>query len=135
VLPASATVASAVTTGEPWILVVGSEADLRPRGWVSAERLAGLDGGTRLADVATDSFGHTFTVGDDSLRAALDAAVLSPAGVAVGVDEHGRVVGVATFDQLRSAVQAAQAAQDAVDAKDVLDEQVARQGQSPGATR
>ena len=47
----------------------------------------------------------------------------------------GRVVGVATFDQLRAAVQAAQAAQDALDAQDVLGEQVARQGQSPGATR
>ena len=45
------------------------------------------------------------------------------------------MVGVATFDQLRAAVQAAQAAQDALDAKDVLDEQVARQGQSPGAAR
>ena len=73
--------------------------------------------------MATDSFGHTFTVGDDSLRAALDAAVLSPAGVAIGVDGDGRVVGVATFDQLRAAVQAAQAAQDALDAQDVLDEQ------------
>ena len=102
---------------------------------MSAERLAGLDGETRLADVATDSFGHTFTVGDDSLRAALDAAVLSPAGVAIGVDGDGRVVGVATFDQLRAAVQAAQAAQDALDAQDILDAQAAQHGQSPGATR
>ena len=101
----------------------------------TADRLAGLDGGTRLENVTADSFGHTFTVGDDSLRAALDAAVLSPAGVAIGVDEHGRVAGVATFDQLRAAVQAAQAAQDALDAQDLLDEQVARQGQRPGATR
>jgi osmoprotectant transport system ATP-binding protein len=135
VLPATATVASAVKTGEPWILVVAGEADLTPRGWVSAERLAGLDGDTRLANVATDGFGHTFTVGDDSLRAALDAAVLSPAGVAIGVDGDGRVVGVATFDQLRAAVQAAQAAQDALDAQDVLDAQAAQQGQSPGASR
>jgi osmoprotectant transport system ATP-binding protein len=128
-------VGAAVKTAEPWILVVGSEADLRPRGWVSAERLAGLDDEKRLADVATDSFGHTFTVGDDSLRAALDAAVLSPAGVAIGVDDNGRVVGVATFDQLRAAVQAAQAAQDAVDAQDLLEARAAQQGQRPGATR
>ena len=52
--------------------------------------------------------GHTFRVGTDSLRAALDAAVLSPAGQAVGVDGDGLVHGVATFDQLRAAVQAAQ---------------------------
>ena len=135
VLPASATVASALKTGEPWILVVGGEADLTPRGWVSAERLAGLDGDTLLADVATDSFGHTFRVGDDSLRAALDAAVLSPAGVAIGVDDDGRVVGVATFDQLRAAVHAAQVAQDALDAQDVLNAAGAQQGQRPGATR
>ena len=135
VLPATTTVASAIKTGEPWLLIVGSEADLTPRGWVSAERLAGLDGGTQLKDVATDGFGHTFTVGDDSLRAALDAAVLSPAGVAIGVDGDGRVVGMASFDQLRAAVQAAQAAQDALDARDVLDAQAAQQGQSPGATR
>ena len=51
--------------------------------------------------------GHTFTVGTDSLRAALDAAVLSPAGQAVGVDGDGSVVGVVTFDQLRAAIQAA----------------------------
>jgi osmoprotectant transport system ATP-binding protein len=135
VLPASATVAAALKTGEPWILVVGSEADLTPHGWVPADRLAGLDGDTRLADVAADGFGHTFKVGDDSLRAALDAAVLSPAGVAIGVDGDGRVAGVATFDQLRSAVQAAQSAQDALDAQDLENEQDAGRGQIPGATR
>jgi osmoprotectant transport system ATP-binding protein len=133
VLPASATVAAAVKTGEPWILVVGGESDPTPRGWVSADRLAAADGETRLEDVAADSFGHTFTVGGDSLRAALDAAVLSPAGVAIGVDGDGRVVGVATFDQLRSAVHAAQVAQDALDEQDALQAAAGQQGQSPGA--
>ena len=113
VLPADATAASALKSGEPWILVVGAGDDRRPRGWVPADRLAGRDGDTRLAEVATEGFGHTFTVGDDSLRAALDAAVLSPAGQAVGVDADGRVLGVATFDQLRAAVQAAREADDA----------------------
>ena len=113
VLPADATAASALKSGEPWILVVGAGDDGRPRGWVPADRLAGLDGDTRLADVTTEGFGHTFTVGDDSLRAALDAAVLSPAGQAIGVDSAGRVLGVASFDQLRAAVQAAREADDA----------------------
>jgi osmoprotectant transport system ATP-binding protein len=36
--------------------------------------------------------------------------VLSPAAQAVGVDGDGRVLGVATFDQLRAAIQAADAA-------------------------
>jgi osmoprotectant transport system ATP-binding protein len=113
VMPADATAASALRSGEPWILVVGAGNDLRPRGWLAAGRLAGLDGETRLGDVAVDGFGHTFKVGDDSLRAALDAAVLSPAGQAVGVDPEGRVLGVASFDQLRTAVQAAREADDA----------------------
>jgi osmoprotectant transport system ATP-binding protein len=113
VLPVDATAASASRSGQPWILVVGAGNDLRPLGWVSADQLAGLDGETRLGSVPLDAFGHTFTVGDDSLRAALDAAVLSPAGQAIGVDAHGRVLGVASFDQLRAAVQAAREADDA----------------------
>jgi osmoprotectant transport system ATP-binding protein len=105
VLPADATVAKAQAAGEPWVLVVNGG---RPHGWVPAHRLAASPGDTPLGQVPVDGFGHTFTVGTDSLRAALDAAVLSPAGQAVGVDEDGRVVGVAGFDQLRAAVQAAQ---------------------------
>ena len=54
-----------------------------------------------------EPIGHPFTLGGDTLRAALDAAVLSPAGQAVAVDGDGRVLGVATFDQLRAAIQAA----------------------------
>ena len=104
VLGADATVAKAQDTGEPWILIVN---DGRPQGWVSSAGLAGHPGDTPLDQVRTDAIGHTFTAGTDSLRAALDAAVLSPAGQAVGVDDDGRVVGTATFDQLRTAIQAA----------------------------
>ena len=104
VLAADATVAKAQATGEPWILVVG---DGKPRGWVPAERLAAMSGDTPLGQVRADGFGHTFPVAGGSLRAALDAAVISPAGQAIGVDEDGRVVGVATFDQLKAAIQAA----------------------------
>jgi len=74
---------------------------------VAAATLAETPGDTPLAQVATEPVGHAFTVGTDSLRAALDAAVLSPAGQAVAVDGEGRVLGVATFDQLRAAIQAA----------------------------
>jgi osmoprotectant transport system ATP-binding protein len=109
VLPGDATVAKAQAVGEPWILVTG---DGKPRGWVPAQRLAALPGDTPLAQVRTEAVGHTFGVGDGSLRAALDAAVLSPAGQAIGVDGQGRVVGVATFDQLRAAIQAADSAAD-----------------------
>ena len=54
-----------------------------------------------------EPYGHTFDVGTDSLRAALDATVLSPAGQAVGVDDDGRVVGVTSYDRLRVAIHAA----------------------------
>lgn len=41
----------------------------------------------------------------DSLRAALEATVLSSTGQAVGVDADGRVVGVTFYDRLRVAIQ------------------------------
>ena len=109
VLSADATVAKALAAGEPWILVTDGG---KPRGWVQADSLGGHPGDTPLGQVPAEPFGHTFTVGTDSLRAALDAAVLSPAGQAVGVDDDGQVVGVATFDQLRAAIQAAERAAD-----------------------
>jgi osmoprotectant transport system ATP-binding protein len=102
VLPATSTVAAALAAGRPWICVTEAQ---RPRGWVDTATLAALAGGTPLGQVRAEPIGHPFTVGTDSLRAALDAAVLSPAGQAVGVDEDGLVLGVATFDQLRAAIQ------------------------------
>jgi osmoprotectant transport system ATP-binding protein len=107
VLPADATVATALATGQPWILVTS---DGVPQGWVPQHRLGAHGGDTPLSDVPREGYGHTFTAGADSLRAALDAAVLSPAGQAVGVDADGRVAGVLGYDQLRTAVQAADAA-------------------------
>jgi osmoprotectant transport system ATP-binding protein len=104
VLPAQATVAQALAAGRPWICVTEEE---RPRGWVDTATLAALPGDTSLGQVRAEPIGHPFTLGGDTLRAALDAAVLSPAGQAVAVDDDGRVLGVATFDQLRAAIQAA----------------------------
>jgi osmoprotectant transport system ATP-binding protein len=105
VLPAEATVTEALSAGQPWICVTDAQ---RPVGWVEAATLGALPGGTPLGQVPAEPIGHTFTVGTDSLRAALDAAVLSPAGQAVAVDGDGWVLGVATFDQLRAAIQAAE---------------------------
>jgi osmoprotectant transport system ATP-binding protein len=109
-LSADATVARAQATGEPWLLVTDGG---KPSGWIPADSLGGRPGDTPLGQVPAEPFGHTFTVGTDSLRAALDAAVLSPAGQAVGVDGDGQAVGVATFDQLRAAIQAAERAAEA----------------------
>ena len=71
-----------------------------------------MPGSARLAGVPLVSYGHTFRPDAHSLRAALDATVLSPTGRAVGVDETGRVIGVTSYDRLRAAIQAAQEAAD-----------------------
>jgi osmoprotectant transport system ATP-binding protein len=99
---------AAARADKSWILVTGS--GRQPRGWVSARHLRSLPGSTPLRTVPAEDFGHTFTVGTDSLRAALDAAVLSPAGQAIGADESGRVVGLMSYDRLRMSIQAAEAA-------------------------
>ncbi|HEX4813704.1 MAG TPA: ABC transporter ATP-binding protein [Nonomuraea sp.] len=77
-------------TSEPWLLVVDAES--RPVGWASRERPGELE-----------PYG-TFVYGRDSMRAALDAALLSPSGCSVAVDERGKVVGVAARDALDQAL-------------------------------
>src|SRR5579862_721280 len=62
VLPADATVAKALATGEPWLLVTDPQSGT-PRGWADAARLAALPGDAPLAQAAADPLGHTFTVG------------------------------------------------------------------------
>jgi osmoprotectant transport system ATP-binding protein len=101
-LPAESTVAEALASGRPWICVTDAK---RPVGWVDTATLGALPSDTPLRQVRAEPIGHAFTAGTDSLRAALDAAVLSPAGLAVAVDADGSVLGVATFEQLRSAIQ------------------------------
>ncbi len=81
------TAAPADTAGLDWVLVVDEAR--HPLGWVRGPEVTGP-----LADAALAPVGGTFQVGADSVRGALDAAVLSPAGLAVGVDGGGAVVGV-----------------------------------------
>ncbi|QXJ24753.1 ATP-binding cassette domain-containing protein [Actinomadura graeca] len=83
--PATAT--GADIAGLDWVLVVDEAR--RPLGWTRGAEAAGPLGEEALAPV-----GATFEVGTDSVRGALDAAVLSPSGLAVGVDGGGAVVGV-----------------------------------------
>jgi osmoprotectant transport system ATP-binding protein len=107
ILSADTTVAAAVTAGQDWVLVTS---DGRPDGWLPRHRLDAHPADAVLADVPRESVGHTFRVSDDSLRAALDAAVLSPAGQAVGVDDDGRVAGTASYGDIRDAIASASAA-------------------------
>jgi osmoprotectant transport system ATP-binding protein len=106
---AAQALAQARGAGAQWILVI--DAERLPRGWVSDADLEAAPGGTTLAGLPlTTGLGHTFRVDTDSLRAALDATVLSVTGEAVGVDAGGKVVGVTSYDRLRSAIQQANAA-------------------------
>ncbi|MBV1941437.1 ABC transporter ATP-binding protein [Streptomyces sp. BV286] len=99
VLPVTDPVAAARALDEPWVLVV--DAGRRPLGWILA---AGLPDGGTLADAALAPLGHTFSLVGDSARAALDAALLSPSRLAVGVDAQGAVAGVADAYELSAAM-------------------------------
>ena len=90
---------------EEWVLV--TDPGQQPRGWATAGDLEALPSGSRAGQARLEPYGHTFDVRTDSLRAALDATVLSPTGQAVGVDDDGRVVGVTSYDRLRLAIHAA----------------------------
>jgi osmoprotectant transport system ATP-binding protein len=96
---------AAKRAGESWLLVTSAER--LPRGWVALSDLESAPGQETLAGLKLAPYGHTFRVGADSLRAALDATVLSRTGRAVGVDDEGQVVGITSYDQLRAAIQAA----------------------------
>jgi osmoprotectant transport system ATP-binding protein len=112
----SATVADARTLGIPWVLVI--DAERRPRGWAAAAELASLPADSRLADAPLAPIGHTFRPGHDSLRSALDATVLSRTERAVGVAPDGTVLGVTTYERLRTAIRAAEEKADAEAAAD-----------------
>ncbi|HEY2240469.1 MAG TPA: ATP-binding cassette domain-containing protein, partial [Streptosporangiaceae bacterium] len=98
--------AAAQQAGEAWVLVTAG--DHRPKGWIAVSDLEGQAGA--LGTLSMAPYGHTFQVGRDSLRAALDATVLSRTGRAVGVDADGRVQGITTYERLRAAIQTAEEA-------------------------
>jgi len=78
---------SSVTAAEPTLVV---DAEAKPLGWVDSRRPGQVY-----------ALGSTFDPDKDSLRVALDAALTSPAGMAVAV-HAGRYAGVATAEQILS---------------------------------
>lgn len=93
----------AMAAAIPWLLIVDGAG--RPLGWADP---ASLPGG-RAGQGSLLSCGHGFVPGRDSLRAALDSAVLSPTGWAVATDEDGRAVGVVSQEKIAAAIRAAHA--------------------------
>jgi osmoprotectant transport system ATP-binding protein len=114
VLPGDTTVeqarAAAQRAGEAWLLV--TDGNGKPQGWFALADLDSQPGRESLGTLSRPRapLGHTFQVGRDSLRAALDATVLSRTGRAAGVDDQGRVLGITTYERLRAAIQTAEQA-------------------------
>ncbi|MFD5228869.1 ABC transporter ATP-binding protein [Streptomyces qaidamensis] len=111
VVPADATAEQLAAPDEPWLLV--TDADGKPLGWGERRDLT-------AGDIRTDrlvAHGRPFVPGTDSLRAALDCAVLSPSGHAVAVDDTGRVTGVVSQATIGEAIRSAHAGGHADEAK------------------
>ncbi|WP_210584323.1 ABC transporter ATP-binding protein [Streptomyces sp. GESEQ-35] len=89
------------TQDAPYLLV--TDLDGKPLGWAEPEDLA-------AGDIRQDrllAHGRPFVAGTDSLRAALDCAVLSPTGWAVAVDAEGRAAGVVSQASIAEAIRGA----------------------------
>ncbi|MFJ8535988.1 ABC transporter ATP-binding protein [Streptomyces sp. NPDC093591] len=96
-------IAAAGTAETPYLLV--TDPDGRPLGWSEPQELTAgeIETGRLL------SYGRPFVAGTDSLRAALDCAVLSPTGWAVAVDAEGRAAGVVSQQSIGEAIRGAHA--------------------------
>ncbi|MEC3996994.1 ABC transporter ATP-binding protein [Actinacidiphila sp. DG2A-62] len=91
--------------GVPYLLV--ADTDGKPLGWAEPAALSAGAGSVDRAGLL--SFGRPFEFGRESLRDALDCAVLSPTGWAVAVDGAGRVVGVTSQETIGAAIRTAHA--------------------------
>jgi osmoprotectant transport system ATP-binding protein len=115
VLPASTAAADAVAVakrvGEPWVLVTDT-GRAAPLGWAAVADLELQPAGTALADMRLAPVGHSFRLESDSLRAALDATILSRTERAVAVGDSGQVLGTTSYERLRDAIRAAEEAAD-----------------------
>ncbi|KOX34455.1 glycine/betaine ABC transporter ATPase [Saccharothrix sp. NRRL B-16348] len=89
----STPVAEARRAGDGWVLLVTD--DHRPRGWLHVDHLP-ADG--VLADA--EPIVAAGLTASASLLTALDATVSSPVGLAVRVDDDGRVVGVSSHQRI-----------------------------------
>lgn len=91
-------------TGLPdgWAVVVDDAG--APVGWIDAEGLCRYRGGASLSD-AMSGIGSLFRPGGN-LSQALDAALSSPSGVGVAVDDGGKVIGGVLGADVLAAVEA-----------------------------
>jgi osmoprotectant transport system ATP-binding protein len=93
--------------GTGWLLVVDSER--KPVGWLAPRA---VESGTNVGREHLAPLGRTFRPDKDSVRVALDSAVLSPAGRAVAVDADGHLIGTADQTDLATAIHTDDSADD-----------------------
>jgi osmoprotectant transport system ATP-binding protein len=84
-----------------WALVIRS--DGKPFAWINAEGVDVHRNGSALYDSTIG--GGSFFRPDGSLRLALDAALSSPSGLGVAVDEDGRLLGGVQADDVLAALK------------------------------
>jgi osmoprotectant transport system ATP-binding protein len=84
----------AETFGERWLVVLDS--DRRPRGWVDSQVLAPE---AIISGAVVHPLGGSFYA-DESVLAALDAAILSPSGLAVCLSDDGLAAGVVNHGEI-----------------------------------
>ena len=85
---------------DEWRLV--TQGDGRPFGWIDADGVERYADGSGLYDSVTA--GGTLFHPDGTLRSALDAALSSPSGIGVAVDDSGAVVGGTAADDVIDAL-------------------------------
>jgi osmoprotectant transport system ATP-binding protein len=91
--------AVAGTRGADWLLVV--DALSRPTGWL---QVSSLPASGTLAGLRLLPLGRTFRSATDSVRVALDSAVLSPAGLAVAVDAEGALLSTVSHADIAASI-------------------------------
>jgi len=95
-----------------WVLVVDDAR--QPRGWVDARRVAG----GRTLELEDLVLGGSLVGPQSSLRTALDAALSSPSGRGVAIDDDGRVIGTVEARDVLDAIEKARVAKGAFDGAD-----------------
>ncbi len=89
------TLGDAMPADTGWVLVV--DADRRPQGWLNAAEPAP---GAQVTAEHLVPGGSLYDAASGSLRSALDAALSSPSGVGVVVDQNGEVAGSVSADEV-----------------------------------
>ena len=89
--------------GGRWVVVV--DAECVPLGWLDLGDLDHLPAGSRITDRVLN-LGGTLAATNGTLRAALDAALSSPSGRGVVVDEEGRFAGTVTASEVLAQIEA-----------------------------